>query len=218
MTAAELMDEARDYHPSFNKVTVPLVLLRRRLAAAQRAIVRAVTELDEEALAVPDSVVQADILTALEAGTGIVLPAGATRVLGDIKAKYSTRPDLIPVDLIAYANRDVVEAFPAVWFMGGRLFPIDKRDYGSPEHGWEYVERITLSLVIAPAEITDDAADLPLPDVARDALVQDLVLFMSRRTGVAAATPEEVAGATRAAVEAITSMGRAAHLRVVKRH
>jgi hypothetical protein len=62
VTVAEILDESRDFHASFTKQNVPDVPCMRALSRYVRRLAEKVTQADEAALAVQETVSSADLL------------------------------------------------------------------------------------------------------------------------------------------------------------
>jgi hypothetical protein len=193
--AGVLVDEARDYHASFDPRTVPAKASLRALSRIQRRIAEKVTEINEEALAQPVSLSKADVDAAAlsgVAGPGISLPEHLL-----LLSAYTTRsgdPSFqIPVSLVTYANAPQHGAldFPSVYLIGQKLYPINGSQVGftmggdgTGPHGWEDLNGLTLLMVLTPAALVDLDSVISLPDAAHPAMVSLLALWMMQRQGV----------------------------------
>ncbi len=186
MTVAEILDEARDFHGSFTKQNIPPVLCMRALSRYVRRLAEKITQVDEAALAVQETVDSADLQAAVTGRTGIALPAHLL-LLAPVHAVRTDDGIRIPIELIDHASRNTEGAYrhPAASVMGQKLYPLNLMDvtgdsYG--EHGWEDYDGLDLLLVPLYADLTLPSSVIGLPDVCRDALVCNLALFMAGRT------------------------------------
>lgn len=211
MTVAELIDEARDFHPSLTKQSTPDVLCMRALSRYQRRIASKVTALDEDALATPVTVSGVNLLTAVADRTGIVLPAHLY-LLNPVYAVHTDSGGRIEVEITDRATRNTEGAwrFPAAYVLNGTLYPLNLMDvlgttYGT--HGWEYYGGLELVLVPLYDDLTGPTDVLQIPDVCRDALVNNLALFMAGRSkGVLADLPLLTMQAADAETAAVTTL------------
>jgi hypothetical protein len=185
MTVAELIDESRDFHGSFTKQNIPDRACMRALSRYVRRLAEKVTALDEAALAVQETVDSADLLDAVTGRTGIVLPAHLL-LLSPVYVVHTEGGYRVPVTLIDHASRNLEGAirFPAASVMGQKLYPLNLMDvagtvYGT--HGWEDYGGLELLLVPLYADLTLPTSVIGLPNVCRDALVNNLALFMAGR-------------------------------------
>lgn len=180
-TAGEILDEARDYHPSFSPQNFPPRMLLRRLGRAELALHTLVAGLEPELLAVSETVGKEELQAALEGRTPLPLPPylalASARVWGDSGSRklhlLDTSQTLSPG-----------APFPSATAVAAGLVLTDLRDLGRPEHGWEWVTRIEVRLVPAPAPLEMLEEALSSPDMMTTALVGALVSFMAVRAGL----------------------------------
>lgn len=219
MTAREVVDQARDYHISFDPRRVGEKMALRYLSRYQRRLAEKITAMSEEALASTVSFTKAEVDAAAlagAAGAGLTLPdhlillgLHTTRVAGGSS---------IPVDLVAYSNRhvDAVRVFPSAYILNQKLYPTNryeasgfhiKGDSSTLEHGWEPLDGIVAILVRTPVELTAPENLLTLPDSTQDALVANLALWMASRNGVLKELPDLKQEATDAEASAVMTLG-----------
>lgn len=191
LIAGELIDEARDFHPSFDAQTVQEKILLRQLSRAERAIYQLVLEVADEVITVPEVIDLATIQAALAANAGIALPAHLLVSSGTVRIVNTER--LAPLILLSYVHQhDPPYPWrPTAWVEGGDLVLMDLRRFLGTNHGWENFDQITLQLVPAPTQITDVADPLSLPDIARNTIVDQLVVFMAGRKGIKVGVSQE---------------------------
>lgn len=188
MIAAEVVEEARDHHGSFDPQRIPPRVALRALSRLTRRMAEKVTALSEDALAEPQEIDRDTLLAAVVGRTGIALQAHLL-VVGDLYTWRSDRAGLEVVEMVDYSGRfqKGLEQFPAVVLKGRLLYPINLQDAPlagfSSRHGWEDYQGIKLDLVPLPADLGALGDTVGLPDTAKDALVLNLALFMAGRSG-----------------------------------
>ena len=196
--ARDIIDEARDYHASFDPETHQDKMLLRVLSRAERDVYQKALELADELVTVPEVITLAQITAALanDAGiaisTNILVSSGECHIVGTLKK--------MPLTTLAGVHRSdpPYPWRPTAWIEGEDLVLLDLRRFGGDTTGWENVEQITLQIVPAPTQITDVADNVTLPDIARSALVDSLVAFMAKRKSVdAGVTLEDAANSRR---------------------
>jgi hypothetical protein len=216
VTADDVLDSARDYHASFTRGTIPDKAALRALSRYQRRLAEKVASQGDDALAVPVLIEQADVADALVSGEGIPLPAHL-RVMRTINTWHANPLAEVPVTAVAFdqwSDRGSAH-HPAVSIYGGRLYPLSLSSLvPNSRTGWEdFAGGLRLIIVPLPVELTalDDA--LTLPDVAQDALVTNLALWMAGRTSAAVRDlpllPQHALDAEAMAVDALASQDSA---------
>lgn len=181
-TAADVLDGARDLHPSFDPKTQPDAVLLR---AVQRDARRLATKV----IAVrPENLAWSAVTTALPLpvfSTGITLPAHllVTQVTA-LRAGATTPQDDTPIALVNTNQRmRWGQPWPAVFVLSGVLYLAQ----AAPD--WLPYASITVRYVPIPS-VTTSASVLPFDDDALPALTLALGAFMAmRRTGMADAPP-----------------------------
>lgn len=184
MTVAEIIDESRDFHASFTRQNIPDVACMRALSRYVRRLAGKITDADETALAVQETMDAADVASAVENRTGITLPAHLL-LLRPVHVVRTDDGVRVPVDIVDHASRNAVDTFPCASVLGGKLYPLNLQDVGGDtygEHGWEDYGGLELLLVPLYDDLTGPTSVIGLPDVCRDALVTNLALFMAGRT------------------------------------
>jgi hypothetical protein len=196
LVAAAVVDQARDFHHSFDPHRVPEKAAIRQLSRYQARLASKVTTISEDALAVPVRFAKEEVDTAAAAGVGgpglalpdhiLILAVGTAHVSGGRQG---------PVHLVNYANHRVEAAhlWPAAYLLRGVLYPANrhevrgyviKGDVPTPEHGWEELDGIVVTLVPLPPDLTDKESLIGLPGSTQDALVTNLALWMAQRVGL----------------------------------
>lgn len=213
MIAADIVDQARDYHATFTPGNVPDKAALRALSRYQRRLAEKIASQGDDALAVPVLVERADVLDALASGEGIPLPAHI-RMMRTINTwTLSTPASEVPVTAVAFdqwADRGSAH-HPAVSIYGGRLYPLSLSALvPNSRTGWEDLAGgLRLIIVPLPAQLTALDDELSLPDVAQDALVTNLALWMAGRTSAAVRDlpllPQQAMDAEAMAVDALAS-------------
>lgn len=212
MTVAELLDEARDFHPSFTRQNHPDPVVMRALSRYVQRLAARISETDEAALAEKATVSEATLLAAVTGRSGIALDAHLM-VLRPIHAVREEDGIRVEVDLVDFATRNQVRTDrPAASLAGGKLYPLNLMDvlgnsYGL--HGWEDYTGLELLLVPLPDAFTGPTGTVTLPDACRSAIVHHLALFMAGRGPVAASLPLLPAHAADAEAMALSSLAGA---------
>lgn len=230
-TARDLVDQARDFHSSFDPRTVPEKAALRQLSRIQRRLAEKVTAISEEALAVVQSFTKAAVDAAAVAGVtgpGIALPDHLL-----LLAAYTTRSagaGKIPVDLVAYSNAqaEALRVFPSAYVIRQKLYPVNTYEAGgfllkgdtNITHGWEDLNGIDLLIVPTPPELLSPDSLLSLPDSTFDALVVGLANWMAQRQGVLNSMPslrQDAGDAEGAAIATLTNQDTTSTWSVVRK-
>lgn len=178
ITVAEIIDEARDFHPSFDDRALPDRACMRQVSRAERRIVEKVTSLNEQALA--EEVVFRNLETALM--RGLELPDHT--LLLDVA--YESAGVTRPVSLVAYSDRftEGLRRFPSGYLVGSKFYPTNRTLTGETNTGWETADLIRAVMVKLPPRYTSLKQTIHLPEVAHDALVANLAHWMALRVGL----------------------------------
>lgn len=211
--ARRIVDQARDLHPSFDPLHLPDVTVYRALGRYQTRLVEKITQLNEEALAVPVVFPKADVDAAAlagRAGLGLLLPPHL--LLVSLETVPVAGGQTEEVYLTTYANvRDrSLSLFPAAYLIGQRLYPVH---FGTvwpikgDTHGWETWDGLTAVLVPTPATALTPQDEVSLPETADDALVANLGLWMGGVRGVLRDNPWIQQNAQDAEAQAIATLG-----------
>lgn len=184
--AGDLIDEARDYHPSFTRERFPPRMLLRRLQRAEHDLFVLVAGLEPELLAKEEAFGWEEIRTALENRTPLELPPYIQ--ITSARAFYepvSGIRESLPVRLLETSQSlSRVAPFPSATPVAPGLLLTDLRDAGARRSGWEEIGNIQVRYVPVPPPLQDLRSPLSAPDFMDDALVGDLVTFMALRGGV----------------------------------
>lgn len=181
--AREIIDEARDYHPSFSGAQHPPRTLLRRLSRAEQSLFLLIAGLEPELLAVPYTVDADEIADVLAEG----VPASLPPYLSVVSARvfYKGRDGSLPLTLLDTKQAvGPLAKHPAATPVAAGLLLADLRSRGGLESGWEEAERIEVRLVPAPVPLKDLDDRLTAPDSFTAALVGELVTFMALREGL----------------------------------
>ena len=199
MTPRELIDEARDYHPDFDRHQTPEKGLARRLELTARKLVRQAAQLEPEPLASLASFTDTEIEEALATTGGrLAVPAFITPITARV----------VHVDSSGYERAEQVEFvveklrldkdsyFPSLTVETAGIRLTDLRAMGVENHGWQDIQSLDWFYVAEPSLALDgDGNPLPLdaavvapltgtPDALRSALVLDLAIFLAMRLGI----------------------------------
>lgn len=238
--AGELVDQARDTHPGFDRSSIPDKGALRALGRLQRRLAEKVVLLSEEALARPVRFTRDEVNVALLAGPqGEGLPLGEQLFVLRAATRYLDAREGdpgVPVSLVAYSmnTSDMVYRWPAAYIAGQRLYPIPNpyngagRYYservaattvpGLQETGWAGYDGLDVLAVPVPPQLASLDSILTLPSVTHDALVENLALWMANRKGVIRDLPDlpRIAKeAEEAAVQALAGQDRSSTWMIV---
>ena len=181
MDAASIIDEARDFHELFSQYDqLPDTMLARELGRLATRMAKQVTNLNPDSLATAYEFDAADIAAALAAGGALALPDHFLVLDGYVTQTSATGK--FPFTLVR--RYDSFVDFPSGYLMGQKLYLSDLRNAGGTEHGWAPYETIVLRLVQKPAPILALEDEIDFPDIARDALLLNLALWMGGRRRV----------------------------------
>ena len=169
MLAGDVIDEARDRHPAFDKNRNPQKVVRRELSRYVSRLQGKIDLIDEAALVVEQSFP----LPLAVFANGITLTAnrGVREVVavGSDGVRHSL--DIIPVG----QRNDRTTRVGSVWIVNGVLY------LNGTAATWGGVASVAVSYTPASGQVVTDADVLGLPDNARTACVEALALFMARR-------------------------------------
>lgn len=188
MTAAELIEEARDHHESFTPIRHTEKMCRRELRRAELRFYYYIAGVAEGALAADVVYSASDIATAL-AGTPLTVPS-YIKILTSLVAVDQAifNMTIFQDELSAGASQYMAR------LIGRKLYLIqptafqDEMDSGLSsglQADSEYVEAdaIRLTYVPEPPALTTPTQALIAPDETRVFFVGSLVEFMARRAG-----------------------------------
>lgn len=176
LTIAEIIDEARDFHPSFDEKRQPSKAAMRQITRAERRIAERVTNINETALA--EEVTFRNLEVALM--RGLDLPEHIII----LETTYEMGGVMRPVPLVVYTDwmTEGLRRFPSAYLLGNRMYPVNRTLVGETNTGWEDVDLIKVVLVKLPPFHKSVDETIALPDVAHDALVSNLAHWMALRT------------------------------------
>lgn len=181
-TAADVIDAARDRHPSFDPKAQPESVLLRGLQQYARSLASLVMRWR------PSAMVATELVTALPLASfsaGITLPAHLfIQSIMTVRLGYSSPQEEQPVRLLPLAQRTRFGApFPAAFVQSGTLFLT-----GRPTD-WANYTSVTVRYVPVPT-VSTAATQLPFTDDAMTPMVAWLAAFMgARRQGMDDAPP-----------------------------
>lgn len=213
-TVANLIERARGYHPAFSQTKNPDKVLRLRAADYVRRLYGRIIELDEVALATWATVDAGQIITGLANNS----PVDSAMLFLEVWANH-TNLGRTKVALLTYADiASQAHNYPLIAYVAGNglylanqsqlgrrdLFPYGDSPATRRLNGWEDVRSLSVLSVGSPLDPRGRANVLDLPRQMEDAVVADLVLFMSSRMG--AAMPGAVQNAQDAEQAAITGL------------
>lgn len=182
-TAGAIIDEARDYHPSFSPNNFPGPILLRRLGRAELSLYTMISGLEPEMLAELATVDREAIELALEGKSPAPLPPYITVVSARVwdQDGEGSRPLKL---LETSQTRSRGTLFPSATPVAGGLLLTDLRDLGYRDSGWETAGRIEARIVPVPRPLRALTDELTSPDMLTAGLVGELVSFMAVRGGI----------------------------------
>jgi hypothetical protein len=225
--AGALVDEARDYHPAFDRRQVPDRMVLRELSRHQRRLAAKVVLVSEDALAVPVSFSKALVdAAALDgvSGAGLALPEYL--LVLSAYTRYTAGGSDIPVELVTYANNQAqaIRDFPSAYLIRQTLYPVNRGRAGlamkgdtTAPHGWEELDGMTLLVVPNPPELITLESEVTLPSVAHDALVVNLARWMGARGSIRMDLGNQAREAEDAAIAALGSQDTTSTWTVVRK-
>lgn len=166
--AGDVIDEARDLHPAFDKNRNPVKIVRRALSRYVTDLLSKINQIDETALTIEQ-------LTVMPLGVfanGIVLPAN--RGVQEVGA-VDTQGRVLSVDLIPAGQRDQPRKRATAWIINGVLY------LSGVASDWNTVASVSVRYTPAAGQVLTDADVLALPDSARSTVIAALGAFMAKR-------------------------------------
>jgi len=216
VTAADVVDQARDFHFSFDPHRVPEKAAVRQLSRYQRRLAEKVTAISEDALAVPVAFSKEEVDAAVVAGVGgpgLAMPDHV--LLLEVSTVSFGEMTRIPIHLVTYANRaEAGHRWPGAYILRGRIYPAHWGEVRGFEikgdtqvaHGWENYNGLVVTLVPLPPNLTGRESMIDLPATTEDALVTNLALWMAQRLGMNMPTLQQQAmDAEQAAITALAT-------------
>lgn len=170
MLAGEVVDEARDYHPSFDDNSHPTKVLIRRLSRVQEYLLAEAMKRypslwsEEQSVPLP--------LPVFEDGVALDSPF----FLHDVQV---TRADGLtePVILIPYDHRFDRQTLYHGWVVDQQLY------LGGNAAVWARWNELVIRFAKKPPELTSAASVMVIGDLAREACMTALCSFMAGRGG-----------------------------------
>ena len=166
--AGDVIDEARDLHPAFDKNRNPVKIVRRALSRYVSDLIAKINEIDETAITLEQSTPMPLAVFA----NGITLPAN--RGVQEVGA-VDLQGNVISVDLIPAGQRDQPHKMATAWIINGVLY------LNGLAANWNSVASISVRYAPVAGQVLTDADLLSLPDSARSAVVGALAAFMAKR-------------------------------------
>lgn len=204
MLAGDVIEEARDRHPAFDKTRHPQKVVRRALSTYVGVLLGKINEIDEQAITVEQEF-NMPVSQALFA-LGFAVPAN--RGIEDIVA-VDQQTRRLPVELIRAGNRsDRNSRIASAWLVNGVLY------LNGVLTSWNGVTKIAVRYAPVAGLLATDADVLAVPDPARAACIEATALAMARRKLVKEGEPpivvaEYAAIAKQAEDDYLTEVGNA---------
>lgn len=190
MRAREIIEEARDYDPSFNRRATPDPVALRRLSRIEVVVATMVAELEPEALNSLHTIELAVITAALgEDGDGsLAVPAYVTPIRIRAIDEDGFSREVVWINRRQQLQRGA--PFPSVALSDAALHLTDARLVGADIHGWEEIDHINFEHVPVPPPLTTLNQELTLPDALGGALTSELAGWMAGRLNLGARAAE----------------------------
>lgn len=177
LTAAQVINRARDLHPALSVSNAPRVLAFRQITEQQRDLIAEIARTIPGYLATTVDITLP--LAVFDSGSDLsALIAGGWLDLLDLFFTNSANPlpDLAVRGTFApYEQRDMPQPSPAWTFRGNTIYLLgEAADY-------TMYSKATLSYTPLGSDLTSDASVFLLPDDARECLAWDLAVFWLMR-------------------------------------
>jgi hypothetical protein len=176
--AAQIIDEARDYHVAFDDRGTPDKAMLRTLSRIERKLAQDISVVAENSLAVTQNYV--NVAGMLE--NGIPVPEH----LLVLQATISSGGYIHPLHMVSWADRlsEGVRRHPSAYITGQRLMLGNPSLHRAGGAGWSAVDGITVTYVPVPPPLTSLSQPISLPDQAHTALVTNLAWWLAVRYGM----------------------------------
>lgn len=172
-TAEQVIEEAREQHPSFDPERTPVQACFRQLNRYIRQLAFRTVEKDSSAL--PETVVEISFpLVDFDAGEtldAMVYRQGGTLTMAGANDRKE------PFNLVPWRNRFMPNMQSAGFIHGGVLY------FCGAAADWLGVEKVELHIVPEPTLPTALTDEVPLPEAAFLPCVEHLAWYMARRQG-----------------------------------
>ena len=177
LTAGEVINQARDHHPSFGPRGHPEGALLRLLSNYQRAILAKIAQVNPSLCASNLFVT----LPLANFAAGVKLPA-FTYMLPHPTLITTNNNIREPIDLVsATLQSDFEQPRKFAYLQGGFLF------LGRRAENYDAYNQLRLQMVLTPPDLVNLSEPLSLPDYGVDAYVGHLVEKMALRGGIESA-------------------------------
>jgi hypothetical protein len=169
LLAGDVIEDARDMHPAFDKNRNPQKVVRRALSRYVGYLLGKIDLIDESGLSL-------EVSTAMPLAVfanGIVLPAN--RGVREVVA-VDAAGKRYPIDIIPVGQRnDRQTRVASAWIVNGVLY------LNGSAATWNGVTSIAVSYTPLAGLVVADTDLLAVPDNARSACAEAVALFMARR-------------------------------------
>lgn len=169
LLAGDVIDEARNAHPAFDKNRNPQKIVRTALSSYVGRLLGKINEIDETGLVLEQT--QAMPLAVFANGITLTANRGVREIVAvDAQGKR------YPIELIPAGQRnDRQTRVASAWIVNGVLY------LNGIAATWNGISQIAISYTPLAGAIAADTDVLAAPDHARAAIVAALALFMARR-------------------------------------
>lgn len=177
MTAAEVIEEARDQHPGFEPERTPDRTVLRFLSSWQRRVFAKIASRAPDAVTsvVTTAMPLADFDAGIPLTAEILHLRGGTVTLEDEQERK--------LWIVPWESRYLPRVRPAAYLENSVVKLV------GPIEAWEYVTSVAIQVVQLPSVLASEKEDLALPDVAREAAVAAVASFLGQRTADSAGEP-----------------------------
>lgn len=176
MTVAEVLGEARELHPAFNRKWTPDELVRRHLETYQQELFALLARRKRDAL---QSTWRVEIPEASAFSEGQYIPEAVFYHGGTVV--FADGADAQDLELLDFPERNIVSRPYSAWINRDATVGITKIMLSGAVADWSNVDHVDLFYFPAGAELEDNTVEFTLPGQHRGPLVARAALFLARR-------------------------------------
>lgn len=171
-TVADVIDEARDFHPAFTERQTPTSAAVRAFDRAEAALYAAILKrdryilMDTETISFP----LADFSAGYSPTATVQTPLG-----GDVYFNGSDPESHVPLTFINWGERYSPHCRWPAWLEGSVIH------FAGASSDWISVDHVVLAYIPARTVVTSRGDNSGLPDEARPVMAEKLAMFMAAR-------------------------------------